>query len=274
MNPRQLDQMWKLSPNSSNIVKFGYNGSASDTEQTIWSKTGIYPWSSLGDWNDATGCTISVVSSEASDDGTSSPLGSGAHSIQVQGLGPLGVYQSETVTLQGTTPVELTKKFTRVFRASVYTGNDADGTISISETDSSPAVVVAEIPIIAGRTINQTLMSVATVPAGYTAYIHSVLVSPSIAVSKVPNITLLVRTPNNGNTGVFRAQYTFSAQYSTPVEFPDPLRYPQGTDLEVRIKWGSATTTPVNCIVNATIIPRSDATAAQMAVINATNKLY
>lgn len=269
MNPYSIDDAIKARPGSINAYKFGQNIGATATEQTVWSKTGVYPWSTVGDWNDATGLTVYAVSSDANDDGTSSPMDTGARSVRVYGLGPSGVYQTEDISLNGTSQVELTKKWTRLFRAYVLTAGSSganEGTISfqVSNGDSPETFTdIAEIDFVSGRTISQTLMSVFTVPAGYDFYLFRVDVDAEAFASKIANVYLCARTTSDG---VFRAQFTLSVLTQAEKCFGGGLKFSEGTDLDMRVKWESGASGTIDASWCAICLPREDITSAQKQV--------
>jgi hypothetical protein len=145
-----------------NLFKFGNNPDCNGTLETVWSNSSLYVY--------PTSATVVKVSSTSADD---TSAGTGARTVQVEGLDANYNEASEVITLNGQTPVLTTKIFIRVFRAFVITagsGGTAAGTISVGDgvvTAGVPAIVYAEIPF--GE--NQTLMAMWTVPAGYTLYI-------------------------------------------------------------------------------------------------------
>lgn len=83
---------------------------------------------------------LSIVSTSAADKGTA-PVGTGIQQIRIGGLNSSGYRFSETVTLNGTTPVTTINQFSEVDSAaaiSVGSSNFAVGTITIKgETDTT-----------------------------------------------------------------------------------------------------------------------------------------
>ena len=59
---------------------------------------------------------LEVVSDSSNDNGTTSPLGTGATQVTVQGLTDWDTETTETVTLNGTTPVATSNTWLRVYR--------------------------------------------------------------------------------------------------------------------------------------------------------------
>ncbi len=101
----------------------------------------------------------SIVSSDVDDDGD--PVDAGARTVLVEGLDADFLRITETVTMNGQTPVVLANEFLRVYRATVQ----AVGATGVNEGNIDVlhgATVLARIAIGFG----QTQMAIYTVPAG------------------------------------------------------------------------------------------------------------
>jgi hypothetical protein len=152
-------------PGYSMVNKFGYNSSiGSGAFETIWETGNNYPWQTSA-------LTVDVVSDDANDVHTT---GSGARTLRIQGLDGSYNFAEETVNLNGTSTVTTTQTFLRVFRMSVETagsfGNN-EGTITVTYTGGvDVAATISE-----GN--GQTLMTLYTIPAGYTGYLLSMNIS-------------------------------------------------------------------------------------------------
>ena len=151
-------------PGYSMINKFGYNPSiGSGSFETIWETGNNYPWQSSA-------VTVDVVSDDTDDD----VAGTGARTLRIQGLDGSYNFAEETVDMDGTTTVTTTQTFLRVFRMSVETAGSSgnnEGTITVTYTGGSDvAATISE-----GN--GQTLMTLYTIPAGYTGYLLSMNVS-------------------------------------------------------------------------------------------------
>jgi hypothetical protein len=151
-------------PGYSMVNKFGYNSSiGSGAFETIWETGDNYPWQS-------TAVTVDVVSDNTNDD----VAGTGARTLKIQGLDGSYNLAEETVDMDGTTTVTTTQTFLRVFRMSVETagstGNN-EGTITVTYTGGSDVAAT----VTAGN--GQTLMTLYTIPAGYTGYLLSMNIS-------------------------------------------------------------------------------------------------
>jgi glycine cleavage system aminomethyltransferase T len=151
----------------SNVSKFGYNPTTgSGGFESIWGGSNAYPWPTDVQ-------TLSVVSASAND----TSAGTGARTVEIQGLDTNWDVVTDTVTMNGTTPVVTTQTFRRVFRARVITaGSLQTNAAQITFTGSTDANILAYITY---DTIGmgQTLMAVYTVPAGKTGYIININVS-------------------------------------------------------------------------------------------------
>jgi len=151
-------------PGYSMINKFGYNPSiGSGSFETIWETGNNYPWQSSA-------VTVDVVSDDTNDD----VAGTGARTLRIQGLDGSYNLAEETVDMDGTTTVTTTQTFLRVFRMSVETAGSSgnnEGTITVTYTGGSDvAATISE-----GN--GQTLMTLYTIPAGYTGYLLSMNIS-------------------------------------------------------------------------------------------------
>jgi len=151
-------------PGYTMVNKFGYNPSiGSGSFETIWETGNNYPWQSSA-------VTVDVVSDDTNDD----VAGTGARTLRIQGLDGSYNLAEETVDMDGTTTVTTTQTFLRVFRMSVETAGSSgnnEGTITVTYTGGSDvAATISE-----GN--GQTLMTLYTIPAGYTGYLLSMNIS-------------------------------------------------------------------------------------------------
>jgi len=151
-------------PGYSMVNKFGYNPTiGSGSFEVIWETGGQYPYQS-------TAVTVDVVSDDTNDD----VAGTGARTLRIQGLDGSYNLAEETVDMDGTTTVTTTQEFLRVFRMSVETaGTSGNNVGNISVTYTGGSDVAATISPGNG----QTLMTLYTIPAGYTGYLLSMNIS-------------------------------------------------------------------------------------------------
>jgi len=219
-----LKQMVASGYNSSDhsyIHKFGQIAeAASDQFSTVWDVDDtVYPWASFD-----TAGTLSVVS-DSTDDVNST--GTGAFNIVIEGLDNDYNVVSETILINGETPVAGTVSFKRVYRAYVgaagSTGNNV-GKLSVSK---GGVVVVCIRP-----QLNQTLMAIYTIPAGKTGYLYQVTSTGEKDADFSGYVYARI-----GGTGLFRAQHvwdvTGGGQYVYNFSFP--VRYPEKSDIDIRV---------------------------------------
>jgi hypothetical protein len=151
----------------SNVSKFGINSTVgSGGFESIWEGSNAYPWPTAA-------ATLSVVSASAND----ASGGTGARTVEIQGLDSSWNLLTETITMNGLTPVVTTGSFLRVFRARVVTAGSLKSNAA-QITMSSGGTTLAYITY---DTIGmgQTLMAVYTIPNGKTGYIVNLNVSSS-----------------------------------------------------------------------------------------------
>lgn len=191
--------------------KFGATPTMSiNTTGSVWDiDDTLYPWSAL-----TSASTLTVDRASASDAGkTITIIGLDANYNQI----------SENVTLTNATGNPTTQSFIRVYRAYMYNGsatNVGDIDIKISTT------IIARISAEKG----QTLMSVYTVPAGYTAYLTQGVMSLKSGADATGEFFV-----RYGGESAFRIAHTFevaSAEYF--YAFHVPFRVPEKSDIDVR----------------------------------------
>ena len=135
-------------------------------------------WDGGGLWNEPTATQVyTVVSTSATDTGA----GTGARTLEINGLGGTGLLQSETITMAGTTAVTLANQYQMIHRMIVHsagTGGANAGTISANA--NTDANITAQITI----TNNQTLMAIYKIPSNSDGCVTNVY--GSILRSGVP----------------------------------------------------------------------------------------
>tara|TARA_Y100000310_G_scaffold327402_1_gene393717 strand:- start:1978 stop:2694 length:717 start_codon:yes stop_codon:yes gene_type:complete len=113
----------------------------------------------------ASAVSMEVVSSSADDDSA----GTGVRTVQVYGLDSSHAVQSESVTMDGTTPVATANSYLRInafYALTTGSGLKAAGNIDIRHVDDTP--LYARIP----TGYNTMTGAQFTVPAGKTAYVN------------------------------------------------------------------------------------------------------
>ena len=142
--------------------KLGFNDTIVNVEEDIIPQGGLYTWP-------AAATKMDLVSSNANDDGD--PVGTGARTVTIYGLGATYNSLSETVTLNGTTPVQTANTYLRINNMRVATVgalNKPAGNLTLSETGGT---TYRYGYIRAGFTRQRTMIY--TVPLGQTLYIVS-----------------------------------------------------------------------------------------------------
>lgn len=144
--------------------KFGHHPAVKQTEETIWSTGGLFPWGSTWD----TGPTVVTIHSNSADD---DEAGIGARIVQVTGLGGDGLQKTETVTMSGTFSV-VVGTFSMIYRMTVDDVGDSDTNVG----DLSAMYGTWTISTIAA-TDGQTEMAVYQVPSDMRGYLVNVFAS-------------------------------------------------------------------------------------------------
>lgn len=211
--------------------KFGRNTSIGSAEEVVWDAGGNYTFLSTAEYINVS----STSSSDANGD-------VGAWNVIINGLDENFNEQSETVVLDGTTPVQTQKQYLRLFRAFVIeSGNTSvigganQGDISfISDTTTTLQAKILEHN-------GQTLMAIYTVPAGKTALITG----GTFAIGQGKECVFKGKFRNCSTENcVFSDKYSVelfeSAFFAT---FPTPLPVPEKTDIVITGQNGATTVT-------------------------------
>lgn len=149
----------------SNVSKFGYNAAVTSIAyESIWEGSNAYPWQTVAD-------QLEVLSSSAND----TSAGTGARTVELEGLDSSWNLLTETVIMNGTTAVTTTASFLRIFRARVVTAGTSlrnEGDITIRDQDTSTTrALITNGPT---SSFGQSLMAVYTIPAGKTGYVINI----------------------------------------------------------------------------------------------------
>jgi hypothetical protein len=206
------------------FCQFGINTTVGTSNETVWIGSNTYTFPSSA--------SVLKISSSSADD--ASPSGTGARTVQIQGLNASYEPVVETVTLNGQTAVNTTNSYIRVNKMIVLTagtGGTSVGTIYAGTGTVNagvPAVVVNQTGILA----NETESGFYTVPAGYTAFINMwTMSSGNTTADEWTRFTLRIR-PLGGVFGI-KAQYHIPASgiYECVAAYPLPI--PEKADLEI-----------------------------------------
>jgi len=127
--------------------KFGYNTDVdiATSPEVIWSVGGAYTVPTTAE-------TLDIVSTDAADDGD--PAGTGAHNVYIYGIDENRKYQTETVTLNGTTTVVTTNQWLGINRMVVGSAGSGQANAgAITATGTSSSNVFGRI--VAGESVTQ-----------------------------------------------------------------------------------------------------------------------
>jgi len=211
------------------VNKFGFNDSVGSTLQPV-TDGAVYQ-------TPTTAQSLEVVSSSAND----TSAGSGARTLEIQGLDASFAAQTVTVSMNGTAAVAVTGTWMRVFRMRVLTsgtyatqsvGSHA-GTLTLR--GASAGATWATIGLTASSfPVGQTEIGCYTIPSGYTGYLLSKHIS--IESTKVPNILWFRRENADDVAAPFDAMRLFERHYGSASEItykpPAPaITLPAKTDI-------------------------------------------
>jgi len=150
-------------PGLSLVHKFGYNGSiGSGATADIIEQTGTYVWPSGAE-------SLEVLSSLSGDDG--SPAGIGGHTVELEGLDANWDLQTDTKTLDGTTPVAFSGTWRRTNRLKVTAAGSSLTNVGVITCRVASAGATR---IIIGIGNGQSLFGMYTVPNAKTAYVQPI----------------------------------------------------------------------------------------------------
>ena len=223
-----------LSPSYEQVYKFGQNASVGNSIETIWLEGGLYVYP-------PSATTMTVSSSDAND----TSAGTGARTVLISGLDASYNEISETITMNGQTPVTTSNSYLRVNRAIVLTagsGGANAGIIYVGTGTVTSGVPANKYTTINGDGTNQSLQAFWTVPAGYTAYIYQTNISTGTS-SATPAVlkTLLVVRPFGG---VFNTKEIITLHEGNHLQdYSFPIKITEKSDIEFRAESSSASVT-------------------------------
>lgn len=201
------------------VNKFGYNTAVGGSYEPI---------TDLGTHNLPTSAAAVSIVSASTDDASA---GTGARTIEIQGIDANYDLQTSTVTLNGTTAVTTgSDTYLRVFRMRVLTAGTGEtnaGNIIASIGGSDVAQISAGV--------GQTLMGVYTVPRGHNVYL--VKFQASLSKNQEAQVQLRTKAIDNGAWQVKGQFGTFSNTIN--YEYVVPLVITQKTDIQFRAKAGA-----------------------------------
>lgn len=221
----------------SHIEKFGMNLDVDSDKETIWDGGGIYTYIETAE-------TLTVTSDSIED----VPSGSGARSVEIQGMNQAGEVVVETVNV-GATTIGAFKRVFRVKVVSVGASGVNEGTISITSDDTSTVLAIIGVDgtgaSAAGR--GQTFMAQYTIPAGKTGYITQWTVGAGKQNTDAIAM-LMTRDPDAVGNGAWNARDIITVSATTYAKnYNIPIKLNAGDDVEVR-----AYSTTNNSLVSST----------------------
>lgn len=215
-------------PGHSIIHKFGHQESIGTNFETIWEGGGIYTYL-------ASASVLKISSDDVNDDSG----GTGAITVEITGLDSNFLDLTETITLDGQTPVNTSNSFIRVFRMivrSAGSGGENAGTI-YAGTGNVVGGVPDNIFAQMDPGANQTLMAMFTIPDNKTGF----FLQEYLSVAKAQDITSIVVVRPNGEVFQQKAHMElFQNNYIFPFLASAPTLN-ERTDLETRAKTSAGT---------------------------------
>ena len=197
---------------TSNIHKFGaVPAMSTNTTGTIWDVSDtLYPWAT---W--ATPGVLTIPAVNAADNG---------HKVVVYGLDSNYNVIEEEFTISSSGTVTGTKTFARVYRAFYYDNTTNTDNINIQRSGTTIARITA------GKA--QTLMTVYTVPAGYTGYLMQG--TASIQYGGDATIDMFVRYFGQTSFRIGHSGEVAGTGMPYSYKFAVPIAIPEKSDIDVR----------------------------------------
>lgn len=199
------------------ITKFGHNPTVNTgtTPEDIWNYGGAY-----------VAPTTARVHAIVSDSANDTSAGTGARTVLIIGINDSYARTTETVTMNGTTPVNTVNSYLHIHLMQVQAvGSGGVNAGNITATAATDATVTCSID----ATHGQSESAVYLVPSGYTAYIMRVRARMNnstansaavVGLYTIPfGISLQLKTQiavNNTGSSFVELDYTSSAPFIVP----------------------------------------------------------
>lgn len=216
------------------INKFGLNQDLDIGSEDLWASGGTYVQATVA-------ATLSIVSSSAAD----TSAGTGARTISINGLDSNYADVTETITLDGATPVVTSSLWWFVNKIIVLTAGTGDtnaGTISVTSTGAGTPIMAT---VVIGK--GQSQSAIYQVPSGYTGYLFQYLGGFQIAIGATSAIDIELYIKPFG--GVLNLQGTIALMSGSSSfaqrDYLIPLEATQKSIVKLR-----ATTDTNNCEVH------------------------
>lgn len=216
----------------STVYKFGYSTLIDGTIYPIWGVAANRVYLT-------TAAPMKVSSSSAND---TSPSGSGAHIVLIEGLDQNYNPISEQVILAGQAAVNTVNSYLRVTGMTVIDKGVNGGNVGILYTGTG--VVTAGVPAVIHEVVppgfNKEASGVYTVPAGYTAYLR--VGGLAGQDNGAGYVTGRLVVSNQGSPFITSALTVFTTG-QVNYDFPYPIAIPEKSDIEARAISSSGTHT-------------------------------
>ena len=209
---------------------YGYQTAVTTSNIPLWENAAayVYPVSAT---------SMNLVSSNAADTAT----------ILITVLNASYVLTTESVVLNGTTPVATTNAFLRINSMQVSAGSLTNPAGVITLKDPTNTTTYAQINTGIGR----TQMSIFTVPAGYTFYLSRVDCNSSFNGNNANFVTYKNYSVSSAGVVSVTQQAPFTTWYHSQRVMP--RAFIEKTDLQFQFQT-SAGTAAVNCAVEGWLI--------------------
>lgn len=210
------------------VTALGNNPSVdTSAEEDVWPVGGLYPLPSSA-------VAMEIVSTSAND----AAAGTGARTVRVDGLTADYVMLSQTVTLNGTTPVALPTPLFRINFMVVMTAGSLernDGVIDVRRV--SGGTVQSRIPKIPNLGASVSQQAVYTVPAGHTLFVESLVfsINRSTGVGRFATAATMFRASNGVQRLPLVVSFADSMPYRHSGDSGPPIRVPEKTDFILRV---------------------------------------
>jgi hypothetical protein len=220
------------------VTVFGYNPDIDTVEESIWPDGGTVPHPTVAS-------VLSIVSTDAADNSA----GTGARTVYIEGLnGKYGVI-SETVTLDGTTPVSTVGAYLYVNQFYVVT--TGSGGANAGEITAKVSTTLYDLIAVG---YNQRTTGHYCVPAGYTGYMTEGVITTGQAAGST-SITAFLK--QHGPDGILRVGAVSTLNNgSVQYDFSPPYRIPEKTCVGASAV-GSANNNSASSFFNIILIQNS-----------------
>jgi len=210
-------------PGVSPVNKFGRNQDVdtATTPEDLWGGGGLYTG-----FPTVTSEPVEVLSSDAAD----ASAGTGLRTVVIQGLNQDWDAASETITLNGLTPVQSVNTYRRVNTmrgTTAGSGGFNAGTITVRHATTEANVFLAMAP-----NTNQSNCSAYTVPAGHTAYLMSSFGTLRGSVNGTADCAFAIRAL--GQVFRYRRPFTISPNFEHNETLCLPIEIAEKTDIIIR----------------------------------------